>query len=65
MSYYACRSCKAIFALTPDKEKKCPVCGSRDISNDWSGLVIILDLNSSIAKILGVSKPGRYALKVR
>ncbi len=65
MSYYACRSCKAVFALSPEQERKCPVCGSTDISNDWSGLVVIIDTSSALAELLKISKPGKYALKVR
>ncbi len=58
----ACRNCHMIV----EKGQICPNCKSKDLSDDFSGLVIILDPeNSEIAKRLNVSKPGRYALRVR
>lgn len=46
-------------------EKKCPNDGSNELSDEWSGLVIVLDpKNSKVAVTLGIKKPGRYALKV-
>jgi len=42
------------------------VCGSNSVSGDWSGYVAIIDVaESEIAKKLGITKEGRYALKVR
>lgn len=44
----------------------CPICGTSDLSEEWSGLVIILDTErSEIAKKLGVDIPDKFALKVR
>jgi DNA-directed RNA polymerase subunit E" len=44
----------------------CPICGSASLSKDWSGYVVILDPKGSvIANRLGITLPGRYALKVR
>lgn len=46
-------------------EKKCPNDGSNELSGEWSGLVIVLDPSKSqVAQTLGISVPGRYALKV-
>lgn len=58
----ACRKCKM---LVPLNVNVCPNCGSKDFSEDWSGLVIIFDLSSVLAKELGIKMPGKYALKVR
>ncbi|RLE78371.1 MAG: DNA-binding protein [Thermoprotei archaeon] len=58
----ACRKCKM---LVPLNVGMCPNCGSRDFSDDWSGMVIILDESSILAEKLGIKAPGRYALKVR
>jgi len=44
----------------------CPNCGSRVFSDDWEGLIIIMDpKNSIISRKLEIDKPGMYALKVR
>ena len=46
-------------------EKKCPNDGSNELSDEWSGLIIVLDpKNSQVATTLGIKTPGRYALKV-
>jgi DNA-directed RNA polymerase subunit E" len=59
---YACRKCKYILA---EDEKKCPSCGGSEFSDEWSGIVIIIDTSSSLANIIGAKIPGRYAIKVR
>ena len=47
-------------------ESMCPNCKSTNLSSSWSGLVIIIDPEGShIAQRLNITKPGRYALKVR
>ncbi|OYT52314.1 transcription elongation factor Spt4 [Candidatus Bathyarchaeota archaeon ex4484_135] len=57
----ACRDCKMITT-----KSRCPNCGSDRLSKDFTGMVIILDPeNSEIAKIMGIKKPGAYALRVR
>lgn len=46
-------------------EKACPNDGSTELSNEWSGLIIIINADKSqVAKTLGITKSGRYALKV-
>ncbi|NWG08985.1 MAG: DNA-directed RNA polymerase, subunit E'' [Nitrososphaerales archaeon] len=56
----ACRKCKTLTL-----GRVCPNCKSKDLSPDWSGLVVVNDVDSSlIAKTLNITKPGRYALKV-
>ncbi len=60
--FKACRRCKA---LVERDAIECPICGSRDFTDEWEGMVIIIDPEKSeIAKALGISKPGRYAIKV-
>ncbi len=60
MKEYACRKCKTLTT-----EKICPHCKSTEMSDEWSGLVIILDVaTSNVAQTLGITVPGRYALKV-
>jgi DNA-directed RNA polymerase subunit E" len=55
-----CRLCNRLI-----KGNRCPECKSTNVSDDWSGLVIVLDTNSQIAKRINVKKNGRYALTVR
>lgn len=54
-----CRDCKR-FTF----EKKCPYCGSANLSTTWKGLVIILAPESEIAKTLNIKEKGKYALYV-
>ncbi len=61
MKEYACRKCKM---LNTDKNV-CHNCKNKELSDEWSGLVIILDTaKSNVAQTLGITVPGRYALKV-
>lgn len=56
----ACRKCHM---LTHDKV--CPNDRSTELSTEWSGLIIVLDVkNSNVAQTLNIIVPGRYALKV-
>jgi len=58
----ACRKCGA---LVPLDERVCPVCGSTEFSEDWEGMVIIVDPeNSELAKEIGLERPGVFAIKV-
>jgi DNA-directed RNA polymerase subunit E" len=57
----ACRDCNFITGADI-----CPNCGGTSLSDDWTGYVVVLDPeNSEIAKRLSITKPGKYALKVR
>lgn len=61
MSLRACRSCKVL-----TDGDTCPICKGKDLSEDYMGLIIILDPESSeLAKKLGIEAKGRYAIKVR
>jgi DNA-directed RNA polymerase subunit E" len=61
MTDQVCRECHRIV-----EGLVCPICGSASLSKDWSGYVVILDPKGSvIANRLGITLPGRYALKVR
>ena len=58
---YACRKCRTLTT-----GRICPNCHSSELSREWAGLIVILDVKeSAVAKTIGISKPGRYALKVR
>jgi len=57
----ACKNCRYI-----SNGPVCPNCKSTNLSDDWSGLVVIVDPNSSeVAKRMGVKAAGRYAIRVR
>ncbi len=56
----ACRKCKCVTI-----GKICPVCKSSDLTPDWNGIVLVVDpSNSQIARTLGITEKGKYALKV-
>jgi len=47
-------------------ESVCPNCKATSLSDDFSGLVIILDPEgSAIARAMKVKEKGRYAIRVR
>jgi DNA-directed RNA polymerase subunit E" len=61
MSEQVCRECHRVVS-----GQTCPICNSSNMSNDWSGMVIIIDPErSEIAKKIDVKLPDKYALKVR
>jgi DNA-directed RNA polymerase subunit E" len=44
----------------------CSACGSSSLTEDWAGYVVITHPEQSeIAEEMGVTEPGKYALKVR
>ncbi len=58
----ACRMCKKIV----EEGETCPACNSDELSDRFSGLLIILDAEKSeIGKISEIKSPGRYAVKVK
>ncbi len=61
MSKVACRDCHRV-----TRDEVCPACGSDNLSDDWSGYVVIIDpKESEIAEKMEVELAGSYALKVR
>jgi DNA-directed RNA polymerase subunit E" len=53
-----CKHCKRFVA-----EDRCPVCNTSDFTKTWKGVVIVNDpQESEIAKTLGITAPGKYAL---
>ena len=57
----ACRSCKTV-----TEETVCPVCKGNEFSEDFSGILVVLDpKNSLLAEKLEAKEPGTYALKIR
>lgn len=61
MTEKACRKCHMITTGA-----LCPKCKTATLSDDFSGLVVIIDpKESEIAKVMGIKEKGRYALRVR
>jgi DNA-directed RNA polymerase subunit E" len=59
MTEKACKECRRLV-----KGNICPVCKSSNLTKNWRGIAIILDINSEIAQVMGITAPGRYAIKV-
>ncbi len=58
----ACRNCR----LLVEKESKCPLCNSEDLTGDYAGMLIIIDpARSEIAKNLNITSPGKYAVNIK
>lgn len=55
----ACKICRRLV-----EGNECPVCKNKDLTKNWKGIVIIFDPESEIAKISGLTVPGRYAMNV-
>jgi DNA-directed RNA polymerase subunit E" len=61
MSEKACVNCHFL-----TKENVCPKCRSTTFSEDFGGIVVVIDpQNSAVAKAMKIKEKGRYALKVR
>jgi DNA-directed RNA polymerase subunit E" len=61
MSEKACSICHFI-----TKYNICPKCKSSSLSDDFGGLLIVFEPETSaIAKAMNIKEKGRYALKVR
>ena len=57
----ACRHCKNI-----NEDTVCPVCKNNEFSDDYSGLLVVVDPeNSILAEKLDTKEQGNYALKIR
>lgn len=60
--FKACRSCRT---LVDRDAEMCPACGSRDFTDEWSGVAIVIrPEDSEIASKLELSRRGRYAIRV-
>jgi DNA-directed RNA polymerase subunit E" len=57
----ACRVCKII-----TEDPSCPICRGTDLSDDYSGLLVVVKPEGSqLAQKMGIKEAGRYALKIR
>ncbi len=60
MARRACKNCKRIIL----KGTECPVCKTNDTTTSFQGVIVIFDAESVVAKKLGITTPGTYAIKV-
>ena len=57
------RACKVCSVISNDEV--CPKCGGQT-SREWQGYVVVIDHEKSdIAKKMGITSNGRFALRVR
>lgn len=57
----ACRNCRMVV----EDSKECPVCKGTAFTTFWRGYVVIIDPEKSeIAKKMGITFPGKYALRL-
>ena len=58
----ACRACRYVLEEGGDV---CPVCGSNSFTTFWRGYVVITDpVKSELAQKMGITKEGKYALRL-
>ncbi len=58
----ACKNCKFIIS----HGNRCPICGSEDLTSNWSGYVIIINVDKSeIAKKENIKTNGVYAVSIK
>jgi DNA-directed RNA polymerase subunit E" len=56
-----CRECHRVV-----EGEACALCGTSNLSTDWTGYLVIIDPeHSEIAQKMNIKLAGRYALKVR
>ena len=56
-----CRECKMFV-----EKDKCPNDNNTKFTDNWKGRIIIIDANKSeIAKKVGITVKGEYAIKIR
>ncbi|MFC1801601.1 transcription elongation factor subunit Spt4 [Nanoarchaeota archaeon] len=61
MKRKVCKKCKLFV-----EGDECPICHTSQFSNNWQGRIFINDPNrSEIAKKLGITVKGEYAIKVK
>lgn len=61
MKKKVCKKCKYLY-----EGEDCPACKSNQFSMSWNGRLYVLDSNKSmIAKKIGITVNGEYAIKVK
>ena len=61
MASKACKGCKFVI----DDGDVCPACNGTELTTNWKGFVVIFDVSKSdIAQKMGLTMPGKYALRL-
>ncbi|MFH1638460.1 MAG: transcription elongation factor subunit Spt4 [Candidatus Woesearchaeota archaeon] len=61
MSKKVCRKCRLFV-----DGNECPLCKGTQFTDSWKGKLIITDATKSeIAKTMGITSKGEYAIKIR
>jgi len=61
MAKKVCKKCRLFV-----EGSVCPLCKGSNFTESWKGRIIVTDPNNSeIAKKLGITAKGEYAIKVR
>lgn len=56
----ACKKCHRLV-----REDVCPICKDSELTSSWKGYVVVMDPEKSdIAKTLGITAAGKYALRL-
>lgn len=60
--FKACKNCKT---LVEREAEVCPTCGSKSFTDEWNGVIIILNPEKSdLAKKLDLKQKGKYVVKI-
>lgn len=62
----ACKKCKGLYEKDGKKEPVCPDHPEERLTSEWYGFIFIQDAaNSTVASQMGITREGKYAIKVR
>ena len=56
----ACRVCRRLV-----KGNVCPADKSTDLTRNFKGILVVVNVDSQLAKEAGITAPGKYAIKVK
>ena len=57
----ACRKCRYIVET---RVNECPVCGSKEFTNRWTGFIIVIDTSTRLNNLISLEKEGIYAIRI-
>ena len=57
----ACKICNKIY----EEGEKCPRCGAKESTDSFKGRIVVVNPEKSeIAKEMGITVPGKYAIRI-